>query len=366
MRTIPRREFLVSLKDLLTALCFTSPFTLPSSQATAKAPPSPVVAVVRASSYQRQEIFSAVSRALSLVEGLDDLIHPGARVGIKVNLTELGHTAEEGITTSPLIVEALITEVQKAGASKVWVLEGLGQVPDGFVRQGFTSVASRTGAQLVDTDRSPAGGFISLATGSQLVYPRVTLHPLYTDLDVFISVAKMKCHELTGVTLSLKNLVGILPTPLYSGGASWRVLLHGQDPWRRIPRIIIDLATTRPIHLAVIDGVIGLERGAGSWNPRTRPVPSGVIIVSKNAVAADAVATALMGFDPQAQYPVSPFVNAENHLRLAEAFQLGPSSLARIEVRTDPPQPLSNWKRSYHPPARDGRVPPEFRPWPSP
>lgn len=325
----------------------------------------PVVAVVRASSYRPEEVRAAMAEAVELVGGLGDVVRPGARVGIKVNLTQPQHPAETGVTTSPAVVEALVQELYRAGAAEVWIVEGLFR-PDAYQLCGFATVGERTGARLVNSDRlEPPKNFLYISTRSRLVYPALAFHPAYVTFDVLVSAAKLKCHEVAGVTLSLKNLFGAVPLSLYRGQASFRNQLHEPAPWSRVPRVILDLNTACPIHLALIDGIVGLEGGAGTWNPAVRPVPSRVLILGKNAVAADAVGAALMGFDPQAQYPRPPFVNGESHLLLAQAWGLGPLDLTDIELKVGSGvQRFEQLVVPYRPPARDGRVPPTFVPGP--
>jgi uncharacterized protein (DUF362 family) len=101
----------------------------------------------------------------------------------------------------------------------------------------------------------------------------------------------------------------------------------------RLPRVIVDLNRARPIHLAVVDGVMTGEAGEVPRESNSfAAVQPGVLAAGKNAVATDAVATALMGFDPEADYPTAPFVRGENHLNLARAAGLGTNRLRDIRV----------------------------------
>jgi len=58
----------------------------------------------------------------------------------------------------------------------------------------------------------------------------------------------------------------------------------------------------------------------------------GILVAARNAVAADAVSAALMGFDPGAPDRAAPFNRAENYLRMAAENGLGPSDLSEIRV----------------------------------
>ena len=70
-------------------------------------------------------------------------------------------------------------------------------------------------------------------------------------------------------------------------------------------------------------------------DPRTgysAPELTSATITAPTAALADAVATAVMGFDPMAQRGTYPFDRADNTLELAEARGLGTRDLSRIEV----------------------------------
>jgi hypothetical protein len=62
------------------------------------------------------------------------------------------------------------------------------------------------------------------------------------------------------------------------------------------------------------------------------PVQPGLLVGGKNPVATDAVTTAIMGFDPTAEYPNSPFLHGENHLNLAAGLGLGSNRLDEIAI----------------------------------
>jgi hypothetical protein len=106
-----------------------------------------------------------------------------------------------------------------------------------------------------------------------------------------------------------------------------------RDPGFRMPRIVADLAATRPIDLAIIDGIETVAGGEGPWIRGLRPVQPGVILAGTNATTTDTVATAVMGYDPRARKGIAPFVNCDNSLLLAEARGVGTTDLKNIEVR---------------------------------
>jgi len=183
----------------------------------------------------------------------------------------------------------------------------------------------------------------------------------YEETDVMISLAKLKNHVTTGVTLSMKNLFGITPNSLYGDQAgsedatAGRSPLHNPrgfekirlpglkedatstDPFYRVPGIIADICAARPIHLAIIDGITSMSGAEGPWCGQAAElkfIAPGVLIVGLNPVSTDAVGTAVMGYaDPRAKRGTKPFTLCDNHLLLAEQAGLGTANLSQIDVR---------------------------------
>jgi len=203
-----------------------------------------------------------------------------------------------------------------------------------------------------------------MVPGGGLIYPGYDLNHSYEDCDVFVSCAKMKEHAATGVTLSMKNVYGATPITIYGEGAGVdepSIRPHGgrggvfhfarrmpsksapqqkdltlpKDAGFRIPRITAELCAARPIHLAIIDGVktaTGAETNYGSPNRPQAAINPGVLIAGTNCVATDAVAMAVMGFDPMAIRGSAPFVNSDSTAQLGESLGIGLRDLSKNEV----------------------------------
>jgi uncharacterized protein (DUF362 family) len=309
-------------------------------------PPPPLfqVAIAQAASYDRQLVRQGVQTLLDGLGGLGDVISPGDRVAIKTNLTGgtgaaplPGVSPIESYVTHPEVVRALGELLRDAGAGQLFIVEAVYEWGS-YTLWGYEDVAAALGATLIDLNvPHPYGDFISAPVGEGwFVYPAYSMNPILHEVDVFVSVAKMKCHWSCGLTLSLKNLIGLLPVSRYrcASDHGHRSDLHGCDGnfRTRLPGVIVDLARARSIHLALIDGIKTVEAGEGPWINTMAPVEPGVLIAGKNPVATDGVAAAVMGFDPAATYPSAPFVRADNHLSLASGAGLGPHRLDEIEV----------------------------------
>ncbi len=339
-------------------------------------PPAPAapVSVVRCRSYGA-ELRPAMERLFDQLGGLSRLVK-GKVVAIKLNLTgspsyRLGHR--------PLgmaqwvhqdVVGVFVALLGRAGAKRIRLLESpwstAEPLEEYMLAANWDPRALATAAPEVEFENTnylgrrkayvrfpvPKGG---------LIYPAYDLSPAYRDCDVFVSLAKLKEHATAGVTLSMKNCFGITPCTIYGDGApedepgqfprGGRTMLHTgyRQPPRacpqeldprspreggyRVPRVVADLVAARPIDLAIIDGIESMAGGEGPWVRQTRPISPGLLIAGLNPVCTDAVATALMGFDPMAERGTAPFERCDNTMRLGEGLGIGTCNLARIEVR---------------------------------
>jgi hypothetical protein len=100
-----------------------------------------------------------------------------------------------------------------------------------------------------------------------------------------------------------------------------------------MPRIVAELVAARPIDIAFVDGVETVTGGEGPWIRGLRYVQPKVLILGTNPVSTDAVATAVMGYEPTASRGTAPFNNCDNTFKLAEALGVGTPDLKKIEVR---------------------------------
>jgi len=302
------------------------------------------VAIARAASYDRNLVRQRVRMLIDGIGGLEDVIRSGDRVAIKVNLTggtkwepPAGVSATESYITHPEVVRALGELLRDAGASQLFIVEAVYDNKS-YQLWGYEEVAKAIDATLLDLNNTgPYESFALTPVGAGwFIYENFVSNHILKEVDAFISVAKMKCHWSCGVTLSMKNLVGLVPARYYRLKREHyhSSALHGRDDEfkTRLPRVIIDLNRARPIHLALIDGIKTAEGGEGPWHETFNPVEPGVLIAGKDPVATDAVATAAMGFDPVVGPPFAPFLRGDNHLNLAYSMGLGTNRLEEIQV----------------------------------
>lgn len=282
-------------------------------------PPPPtgratVALVQRAHDPDDAEIAAMVREAVMLAlgeAGLAALVRPGDTVVIKPNLG--GGSRDRWEITDWQVVRPVVEMAQEAGAGRVVLVEAIDDDP--FTRGGYPP-------------RMPAGveyvNFDDLAT--PLYRVRVTdgiwsepiiMPQLYVDADLVISVPAVKTHDNTGVTLSLKNAMGVPPTRFYAlDGATWRNQIHQQIG---LQRTIVQENLARRPDFVVVDGILATQ-GQGPWGGSALPLR--LVAAGRDAVAVDATLTQVMGQRP----------DHVAHIAFAAAKHLGIADPARIDV----------------------------------
>lgn len=264
------------------------------------------VAVVRCPTYADAKL--AVRQAWDLAGGPSIA---GKRVVLKPNLVD--HLADRPVHTAPEVVEAAIEYLADKGASDVVVADGPCFSRDAdelLARSGLGKALERRGVRFVDLnyddlDDVPLKG--NYGPLKRLLLPRTI-----TRADLVISVPKLKVHHWSGVSLSMKNLFGVVPGAKY-GWPKNSLHYNGIEP-----SILTLYETIRP-QLALVDGVVGLEDDGPIYGT---PRHTGVVVVGSDPVAVDATATRIMGIDPR----------RVAHLSFAGALGLGRVSADQIAV----------------------------------
>jgi uncharacterized protein (DUF362 family) len=361
-----RRQFLRSASTVGAALLLPNlPMPL---RADRRGPTSPV-SIARCPRYNADVLLPELGTMMDQLGGLQKLV-AGKTVAVKVNLTGDVHQPALGLPPGrtyhvhPQVVLATATLLDRAGARRIRFLEGTyqnGPLEDYLQAAGWdlkSLAALKAKVEYEDTHNLGNGKRyheVKVPWGGSL-YPAYLLNHSYVDCDVYISLAKLKNHATAGVTLSMKNNFGITPTALYSHrernekstSARVEVFHKGAErppdgvpqeldprsprrPSYRVPRHTVDAVGIRPIDLAFIDGIETVSGGEGPWLPLAAQKP-GLLLAGRNAICIDAIATAVMGYDPRANSATGPFPG-DNHLAMAAALGLGTNDPQEIEVR---------------------------------
>jgi uncharacterized protein (DUF362 family) len=212
----------------------------------------------------------------------------GKRILLKPNLVE-PHAGSQQINTHPLVVRGAVEAFLRAGASKVLVAEGPGHSRDSLLvleESGFGEVLREDRIPFVDLNY--VAGYTVENMGRRTRLPALTLPVTLREVDWVVSVAKMKTHHWVGVTLSMKNLFGVMPGIHYG----WpKNVFH----WEGIEKSILDINEVVKPAFAIVDGVIGME---GDGPIMGTPMHAGVLVMGRNLPAVDATCARVMGIDP--------------------------------------------------------------------
>jgi uncharacterized protein (DUF362 family) len=279
--SITRRDLLVGSAGLAAGAAVAAPFLLPKYHFDRR-PKRSRVAILNVDQYSAK-----VETILEAALHLFPIDVAGKTVVLKPNLVD--YLPGDAINTHPALVLATAECFRRLGAKSVEVGEGPGHQRDTQL------VLSQSGYE--DCLRSEKIRFVDL-NRDELV--RTPLRASYTgmkhlwlprrvlDADFVVSMPKIKVHHWSGVTLSMKNMFGIVPGMRYG----WpKNILH----WAGIQQSILDICATAPIHFVIADGVTAME-GNGPLNGTVRRL--GKIVLSDDPVAADATCARLMGFEP--------------------------------------------------------------------
>lgn len=218
---------------------------------------------------------------------LSEHIPENKTVLVKPNLVE---PLPPPITTPVEMVAALVDYLhEKRPDLKLVVGEGTGAMHHDtghvFKELGYTGMASAKGIELVDLNELP----LKMKSRADCRrWPEMHLPPFAYD-TYLISVPVLKVHTLAGVTLTMKNMMGLAPPSYYQQGGHWKKsAFHVQ-----IQEAIIDLNRYRTPDFSLLDATRGMCE-SHLWGPTCDPPPN-KLIAGFDPVAVDSFGTGLLG-----------------------------------------------------------------------
>jgi len=216
---------------------------------------------------------------------------------IKVNAVDF----RKGCYTSPRIIAEIIKALYKLGAEKVYVMENSTQ--GNFTRlvfrvTGIERVVRDCGAKPMYLDEEKA---VKVEIGDFCVdFPKIVYEEIVNGDSFYLSMPKLKTHDMMTVTLNLKNQFGFI----YHKD---RRVYHSKFDLHKFIATIYDFI--KP-NFSIIDGEHAIIHGHYPLEKMFEKfaVPMGFLIASPSALAADIVAARMLGYE----------VEEVNHLRIAE------------------------------------------------
>jgi uncharacterized protein (DUF362 family) len=288
------------------------------------------VALVSSKGYEEKNNH-AIENAIELIGGIERFVRADDVVLIKPNLVNT-YDGKSGNVTHFSLIRPIVKACFRAGARKIFVGEGTGDIDTlaTIITSGMKKIIDQLRSagipvEFIDLncDRNPTTTeFETVNLGKDALLPdhiyRIS-NTLMTS-DVIISVPKLKTHPLTGITVALKNVIGVAPGEYYGFPKQRKGALPHGDPDNPLKndmiwRVILDLnrialgrypdSPKERRYLAIVDGVVAgiydsaLNLGDQYYLPVWKPHKIGTIIAGSDPVAVDTISARIMGYLPE-------------------------------------------------------------------
>ncbi len=223
-------------------------------------------------------------KAIATIGGIERFVKKGSVVVIKPNIA-WDRKPEYGATTNPYVVAALVELCFKAGAKRVRIFD----IPCNAAERCYDSSGIKKAAQAKGADVYFAEEWNTIKARFDYESP-LEGWPIFRDAiecDTFINVPVLKHHSLTGLTVSMKNLMGVC--------CGDRGLIHYD-----IGRKLVDLTDFINPELTVVDAYRVLVRHGPSGGNLNDVVTMKTIIAATDPTLADSYACTLVDKSPLA------------------------------------------------------------------
>lgn len=289
-----------------------------------------------------EEVYQALKRATDPLDRAWERLRKARRIGIKFNqdwnpnrlVVYQGHRQQ---LVSDVVARATLRLLREKTQAELFAIDvGVEPVPEGSTRLANThvyKVLQEFNVPYID-GHTDGVTWVKVPGGGQMfeMYP---IPQSCADADEMISVQKIKNHAFMGVTLTMKNLFGLVPlAPAGRPRAYYHHLV-------RMPYMLADLGRIFNPALNILDGLVcqaGQEWGAGD-HPRI----CNTLVAGDHTVATDACATYLMGHDPQSDWLTPPFHRDRNALLVAAEGGFGTVNLGEIDFVSEVQAPIGEF-----------------------
>ncbi len=214
---------------------------------------------------------SLITAVFKVIGGVEKFIKPGDRVLVKPNIS-FAANAECGATTSAEIIKQVVQICLDAGASKVIIIDyplANAQlcIEKSQVKQAIID-PQKVSLLMLNKERQFTE--VEIPSGKELKIVKIARE--LDNVDKFINLPTAKSHSATGVSLGLKNLMGLV----WDRGIFHRVNLH---------TAIAELAKVIKSDLTIVDATRALTSGGPGGPGKT--VVLNKVIAGTDMVAVD-------------------------------------------------------------------------------
>jgi uncharacterized protein (DUF362 family) len=246
-------------------------------------------------------------KAINSIGGMKSFVKKGNTVVIKPNIG-WDVNPERAANTNPVLVKRITEHCFEAGAKDVYVFDHTCDDWNScYSNSGVERAVKDAGGKIVPGNSERYYQEVDVSEGKRLTKAKV--HELILESDVFINVPILKSHSSANLTISMKNLMGIVWDRRY-----W----HRND----LHQCIADFTSFRKPNLNVIDAYYVMKKNGPRGVSKADVVTMKSQIISSDIVAADAAAAKLFGLEPQ----------DIDYLKIANEMKLGEIDLNKLNI----------------------------------
>lgn len=247
-------------------------------------------------------------RGIAALGGMSSFVKKNQKVVIKPNIG-WDVTPEKAANTNPALVGRIVQACFAAGAKSVYVFDNTcDNWQRSYKNSGIEKAVKDAGGILAPGNTENYYQDITIKGAKRL--PNAKVHELVLSSDVFINVPILKNHGSTKLTISMKNMMGVV----------WdRKFWHRND----LHQCIADFGLWRRPDLNIVDCYAVMKQNGPRGTSQEDVMLLKSLLIGKDMVAVDSAATKVFGMNPE-DIP---------YIKNAEALKLGTTNLDKLKIQ---------------------------------
>ncbi len=208
-------------------------------------------------------------------------VKAGSEVIVKPNICVAYHSFEYAATTNPEVVGTIVKLCLEAGAKRVRVMDSPfgGTAEQAYAKSGIGDAVKAAGGQM-ETMSNLKFGDVAIPNGRNIKNWKIYKDVVDPNV-ILINVPIAKTHDLAGLTMGMKNLMGLIQN---------REALH-----TNLDQRLADLSTIVRPALTIVDAVRILTRNGPTGGNLADVKKLDTVVASADPVAADSYGATLFG-----------------------------------------------------------------------
>lgn len=238
--------------------------------------------------YDLNEIEHFIHDSFSEFGSPDRLFRPGQKVLLKPNLLR-AFKPDRCATTHPVILEAVCRALKDRSINDITISDSpaLGSLRAAACKAGYGPLEKKYGVKIV-----PFSNPEPLTTEENI--PHLKIAGNLKDYDHIINLPKFKSHCQMTLTLSIKNLFGLV---LGKRKPVLHCLVNNDKV--QFGKMLVDIAKYVNPSVTIVDGIQAMQ-GQGPANGT--PYPLGIIASGRDLTALDRILAAIVRVPPEKVY----------------------------------------------------------------